>query len=106
MQGVEVNAVDSQKRTPLLLAASKGAWKTVHLLLESGADISLKDNKNRNFLHLAIKYGGKLNQFGVQSIKVCILTLKLSIVIQNYIPCHQRVRFFTLSYVYLETCRG
>lgn len=81
MQGVEVNAVDSQKRTPLLLAASKGAWKTVHLLLESGADISLKDNKNRNFLHLAIKYGGKLNQFGVQSIKVFILTLKLSIVV-------------------------
>ncbi|XP_062571452.1 transient receptor potential cation channel subfamily A member 1-like [Saccostrea cucullata] len=68
-EGVEINARDCQDRTPLLLAASKGAWKTVQLLLESGANISLKDNKNRNFFHLAIKYGGKLNQFGVESMK-------------------------------------
>ncbi|XP_061192544.1 transient receptor potential cation channel subfamily A member 1-like [Saccostrea echinata] len=68
-EGVEVNARDCLDRTPLLLAASKGAWKTVQLLLENGANISLKDNKNRNFFHLAIKYGGKLNQFGVESMK-------------------------------------
>ncbi|KAK3089349.1 hypothetical protein FSP39_002938 [Pinctada imbricata] len=68
-EGADINTVDTQLRTPLLLAACKGCWTSVRLLLDRGADISLNDSKNRNFLHLAIKYGLRLNNFGVESIK-------------------------------------
>ena len=59
-----MNAKDNQERTPLLLSASKGGWLTVKCLLENNADICVKDQHNRNFLHIAIKFGGKLSEFG------------------------------------------
>ena len=36
----------------------------------SGADMSIKDRKNRNFLHLAILNGAKLQDFGDDLFKV------------------------------------
>ena len=36
----------------------------------SGADMSIKDKKNRNFLHLAILNGAKLQHFGDDLFKV------------------------------------
>ncbi|XP_052283272.1 transient receptor potential cation channel subfamily A member 1-like [Dreissena polymorpha] len=67
--GSDIDARDTHERTPLILASTKGGWRTVHLLLESGADINLKDKENRNFLHLAIKNGVPINNFGCAIIK-------------------------------------
>ncbi len=36
----------------------------------AGANMSIKDNKNRNFLHLAILNGAKLQHFGEDLFKV------------------------------------
>ncbi|CAL1534371.1 unnamed protein product, partial [Lymnaea stagnalis] len=60
--GADIDSRDNNERTPLLLAASKGCWTTVQVLLEKGADVHVRDIKNRNFLHLAVKFGGKLEQ--------------------------------------------
>lgn len=79
-QGADVNFTDCKGHTPLLLATSCGAWKTVNLLLsrgnptvpvllkfphwrnilivldvsDPGADLTAKDQSGCNFLHLAI----------------------------------------------------
>ena len=45
---------DSQGRTPLFLAASEGGTSTVQLLMDRGADITLKDVELRSALHVAI----------------------------------------------------
>ena len=70
-QGAEINAQDSNDRTPLFAAASKSAWATVNLLIKRGANMTLKDEKSRNFLHVIIKGGGNLNQFEEEVVKVC-----------------------------------
>ena len=45
---------DIQCRTPLFLAASVGGTETVQLLMDRGADITLKDVELRSPLHAAI----------------------------------------------------
>ena len=40
------------------------------MFLSTGADMSIKDKKNRNFLHLAILNGAKLQHFGNDLFKV------------------------------------
>ncbi|XP_055886580.1 transient receptor potential cation channel subfamily A member 1-like isoform X2 [Biomphalaria glabrata] len=67
--GADKDCRDINDRTPLLLAASKGCWAAVQLLVSKEADVHVKDKRNRNFLHLAVKYGGKLEQFGGTLIK-------------------------------------
>ncbi|CAL8311470.1 unnamed protein product [Merluccius merluccius] len=52
--GADVNSVDCSGNTPLLLATSCGAWKTVALLLSKGAKVGVTDRSGCNFLHLAI----------------------------------------------------
>ncbi|XP_013857780.1 transient receptor potential cation channel subfamily A member 1b [Austrofundulus limnaeus] len=52
--GADLNSTDCKGNTPLLLATSCGAWKTVALLLSRGASVSVKDKCGCNFLHLAI----------------------------------------------------
>ncbi|XP_063779984.1 transient receptor potential cation channel subfamily A member 1 isoform X2 [Pseudophryne corroboree] len=56
-----IDCVDNELRTPLLLATSCSAWRTVNLLLEKGADVKLTDNFGRNFLHLTVLQPGGLN---------------------------------------------
>uniref|UniRef100_A0A3B5LX03 Transient receptor potential cation channel, subfamily A, member 1b n=1 Tax=Xiphophorus couchianus TaxID=32473 RepID=A0A3B5LX03_9TELE len=53
-KGSDLNNTDCKGNTPLLLATSCGAWKTVALLLSKGANVNLKDKRGCNFLHLAI----------------------------------------------------
>ena len=70
-------------RTPLLLAASKGCWETVHVLMQSGANLHHRDNNMGNFLHLAIQFGGKLAQLiskyeSRMSVQVCVCLLAFS----------------------------
>ncbi|KAM9839532.1 transient receptor potential cation channel subfamily A member 1b [Aulostomus maculatus] len=52
--GADLNCIDCKGNSPLLLAASCGAWRTVALLLSKGANVNLKDRFGCNFLHLAI----------------------------------------------------
>uniref|UniRef100_A0A8C5HXM9 Ion transport domain-containing protein n=1 Tax=Gouania willdenowi TaxID=441366 RepID=A0A8C5HXM9_GOUWI len=53
-RGADLNSVDCKENTPLLLATSCGAWKSVALLLSKGAKVNVKDRRGCNFLHLAI----------------------------------------------------
>lgn len=62
-EGADINALDREIRSPLLLAASRSGWKTVHTLIRLGAQISLKDINSRNVLHLVIINGGRLDEF-------------------------------------------
>ncbi|XP_058459841.1 transient receptor potential cation channel subfamily A member 1 isoform X2 [Malaya genurostris] len=62
-EGADINALDKENRSPLLLSASRGGWRTVMVLIRLGADISLKDINSRNVLHLVIINGGRLDDF-------------------------------------------
>ncbi|XP_030629407.1 transient receptor potential cation channel subfamily A member 1a [Chanos chanos] len=52
--GADIDFVDCKGHSPLLLATSCGAWRTVNLLLSHGADLKIKDKSGCNFLHLVI----------------------------------------------------
>ena len=44
-----LNVVDQRGLTPLMYGASVSAWEMVYLMLESGADISIKNKWNESF---------------------------------------------------------
>lgn len=50
--GASLETLDEDKRTPLLLAASRNCLKTVFFLLNKANVISQKDSKLRNIIHL------------------------------------------------------
>ncbi|XP_045509568.1 transient receptor potential cation channel subfamily A member 1 [Colias croceus] len=62
-EGSDINPLDKERRSPLLLAASRCGWRTVHLLMELGANLELKDINMRNVLHLVVINGGRLEDF-------------------------------------------
>ncbi|XP_055535400.1 transient receptor potential cation channel subfamily A member 1 isoform X2 [Wyeomyia smithii] len=62
-EGADINALDKENRSPLLLSASRAGWRTVTILIRLGANISLKDINSRNVLHLVIINGGRLDDF-------------------------------------------
>jgi transient receptor potential cation channel subfamily A member 1 len=62
-EGAEVDALDKEQRSPVLLAASRGGWRTVHALIRLGANIHQKDINQRNLLHSIILNGGRLEEF-------------------------------------------
>ncbi|XP_023036985.1 transient receptor potential cation channel subfamily A member 1 isoform X4 [Drosophila willistoni] len=76
-EGADINALDKEHRSPLLLAASRSGWKTVHLLIRLGACISVKDAAARNVLHFVIMNGGRLTDFAEQVAKCQTQELKL-----------------------------
>lgn len=47
--GANLNVVDQRGLTPLMYGASVSAWEMVYLILESGADISVKNKWNESF---------------------------------------------------------
>jgi hypothetical protein len=55
--GADINAVDSQKKTSLSLAAANGHKMVVLILLKRGADASIKDNRGDTALDLALQNG-------------------------------------------------
>lgn len=54
-QGIEVNALDEGRRTPLFLAAERGLAPIVELLLEHGADPHVPDRFRNYPLHVACR---------------------------------------------------
>lgn len=70
LQGTDVNAKDKESRSPLLLAASRGGWRTVNTLIRLGANIRVKDNNTRNVLHLVVMNGGRLDELATTVINV------------------------------------
>ncbi|XP_012937566.1 transient receptor potential cation channel subfamily A member 1 isoform X2 [Aplysia californica] len=53
-KGANINAVDDNQFTPLLLAASKGKLEATKMLINYGADTTFRDRWNRNLFHLLI----------------------------------------------------
>ncbi|XP_007945544.1 transient receptor potential cation channel subfamily A member 1 [Orycteropus afer afer] len=53
--GADINSIDSEGRSPLLLATASASWNIVNLLLSKGAHVDIKDNLGRNFLHLTVQ---------------------------------------------------
>ncbi|CAH1391699.1 unnamed protein product [Nezara viridula] len=68
-EGADINALDKEKRSPLLLAGSRGGWRTVLTLIGLKANIQLKDSNDRNVLHLVVMNGGRLDEFAEAVIK-------------------------------------
>ncbi|XP_066577107.1 transient receptor potential cation channel subfamily A member 1b [Amia ocellicauda] len=54
LKGANIDSIDCKGLSPLLLATSCGAWRTVELLLQKGANMKIKDKMGCNFLHLAV----------------------------------------------------
>ncbi|MGH0172857.1 UNVERIFIED_CONTAM: hypothetical protein FKN15_064088 [Acipenser sinensis] len=55
MKGANIDSLDCESHSPLLLATTCGAWLTVELLIQKGANVKLKDSCGCNFLHLAVE---------------------------------------------------
>ncbi|XP_061382460.1 transient receptor potential cation channel subfamily A member 1 isoform X1 [Danaus plexippus] len=62
-EGSDLNPLDKEKRSPLLLSASRGGWRTVHTFILLGANMELKDINSRNVLHHVVMNGGRLEDF-------------------------------------------
>ncbi len=54
--------MDRERRSPLLLAALRGGKRSMKTLLESGANVSVKDNGKRNVLHFLVAFGKPLTE--------------------------------------------
>ncbi|XP_073975399.1 transient receptor potential cation channel A1 isoform X5 [Rhodnius prolixus] len=72
-EGADINCLDKEKRSPLLLAGSRGGWRTVLTLIKLRANIRLKDSSDRNVLHLVVMNGGRLDEFAEEVIKIILI---------------------------------
>lgn len=101
-QGADINCTDYKGNSPLLLATSCGAWKTVSLLLSKGeptastlscseaglysrtlfrglgASVNVKDMCGCSFLHLAILQPKGLKNIPEEVLQVCSSTFPCS----------------------------
>ncbi|XP_043850025.1 transient receptor potential cation channel subfamily A member 1 [Dromiciops gliroides] len=62
--GANLNSIDCEGRSPLLLATSSASWNVMNLLLSKGANVEIKDYFGRNFLHLTV-----LQPYGLKNLK-------------------------------------
>ena len=70
-EGVEVNPIDNQGRTPLTYAIFVGCLSAVKELVANGADPTIKDNQGNNALHVAVQQRRK-------AIVGCLLDLPIA----------------------------
>ncbi|XP_038622683.1 transient receptor potential cation channel subfamily A member 1 [Tachyglossus aculeatus] len=76
-KGANIDSIDCEGRSPLLLATASASWNIVNLLLAKGANVEIKDNLGRNFLHLAVLQHHGLNHLRqeflqMQSVKALV----------------------------------
>uniref|UniRef100_G3NEB1 Transient receptor potential cation channel, subfamily A, member 1b n=1 Tax=Gasterosteus aculeatus aculeatus TaxID=481459 RepID=G3NEB1_GASAC len=76
--GAKVNSTDCKGNSPLLLATSCGAWRTVALLLSKGADVNVKDRCGCSFLHLALLQPKGLKNLSQEVLQLGSVTALLS----------------------------
>uniref|UniRef100_F6WSN6 Transient receptor potential cation channel subfamily A member 1 n=1 Tax=Monodelphis domestica TaxID=13616 RepID=F6WSN6_MONDO len=69
--GANIDSIDLEGRSPLLLATSSASWNVVNLLLSKGANVEIKDHYGRNFLHLTV-----LQPYGLKNLKQEFLQMK------------------------------
>ncbi|XP_074141587.1 transient receptor potential cation channel subfamily A member 1 [Sminthopsis crassicaudata] len=87
--GANINSIDDEGRSPLLLATSSASWNIVNLLLSKGVDVEIKDYFGRNFLHLTV-----LQPYGLKNLKPeflqmqCIKNLVMDEDIDGCTPLH------------------
>lgn len=55
-QGASVDPPDKARCTPLFKAAANGGVETVQLLLERGADVTVKSVAQKSVLHAAVRH--------------------------------------------------
>lgn len=53
-RGVNLDAPNSEGRSPLLAAIHRGLWKALYVLLEAGADPNVRDPDGQTALHLVV----------------------------------------------------
>lgn len=56
MPGIEIDLQDCEGYTPLMMAAKKGAVKTIELLIQAGADIHKKNSSGLNAKEIAVLF--------------------------------------------------
>ena len=77
---------DIQGRTPLFLAASAGGTATVQLLMDRGADVTLKDVELRSPLHVAIADGNSSTMEALLKVIRLVISKKMVTYIFNRLP--------------------
>ena len=73
-----VDPKSDERRTPLFMAAENGAFDAVKLLMERGADVTIRDTELRSVLHAAVGHPRVMETLlQVKGIKptTCILRL-------------------------------
>lgn len=84
-KGCDLNALDHQQRTPLLLAIQKHHLQVFKYLLTHGANVNAHNqqislmelaavDKQSNYLKLLLAHGGNPNQQGVSSAQAILIT--------------------------------
>nr|XP_033785675.1 transient receptor potential cation channel subfamily A member 1 [Geotrypetes seraphini] len=68
--GADLNSIDNDSRSPLLLAVTCAAWKVVNLLLLKGANVKIRDQTGRNFLHLTVLQPGGLKHLNKEFLQL------------------------------------
>jgi ankyrin repeat protein len=71
--GANVNAVDENGATPLMLAAANGKTAVVQLLLQKGGKASQKDNKEKTALDYAYTLQPNVEEFAKKAVKDCVI---------------------------------
>ena len=100
--GIEVDAINNYSQSPLHIAASRGNWQVVRLLLTAGADSQLKDRRGLTPGLLALKKGMPIpNELTATLCPSCILPAPLEMKMppkrdliidpeaQTFLICHE-----------------
>uniref|UniRef100_A0A8C1IJZ7 Transient receptor potential cation channel, subfamily A, member 1b n=1 Tax=Cyprinus carpio TaxID=7962 RepID=A0A8C1IJZ7_CYPCA len=79
----EIDCIDCNGLSPLLMASRCGAWKTVAFLLSIGADFRIKDKVGCNFLHFVI-----LQPKGLKNLPETVLQMLSDEDVEGCTPLH------------------
>uniref|UniRef100_A0A8C2J138 Transient receptor potential cation channel, subfamily A, member 1b n=1 Tax=Cyprinus carpio TaxID=7962 RepID=A0A8C2J138_CYPCA len=79
----EIDCIDCNGLSPLLMASRCGAWKTVAFLLSIGADFRIKDKVGCNFLHFVV-----LQPKGLKNLPETVLQMLSDEDVEGCTPLH------------------